>query len=310
MIVQPPPTVPPPIRPAASTVSVRVAPESVTVGDPFVVEVSTEAGAGVIVRFPATPDSAARVALRAPAEVPQAGSRLPNGRQRWVARYPMSAWDVGDVAIPLGPVTVGSEAVPVFARVMVRSVLPADTAQRVPQPPRPPVAWPSPWWIPFVLAAIVAAVLASLLTFGARWRRRRPVRRATAIARARDGLETLDAERWIARGEYVHAVDGVGSVLQRYLRERWAETALLDGTVLPPGATTGEVAQRLREVGWPSASAVVSVLATIDSARFAPAPIEASTARAIAAAVPPLLDEMEQALVARELATTPSRRAA
>ncbi|MCU0634641.1 MAG: hypothetical protein MUE41_07190 [Gemmatimonadaceae bacterium] len=309
MIVQPPPAPPPVLAaPTVPAVTASVSPDSVTVGDPFTLVIAVEVAPGVMVRFPAEPDSATTVALRAPADIPAEGQRMPNGRTMWRARYPLAAWDVGALPIPIGPVTIGTRTVPVFARVFVKSVLPADSAQRVPQPPRAPVAWPRPWWLSWVIGAAIALAVAGLLTLLARWRRARPVPRVRAIAAARAEWAALDPAASLAIGEYVHAVDGAGDVLRRYVRRRWAETALLDGLSLEAGATTGEFVRRLREVGWPAAARLEQVLQAIDAARFDPTPVDASRARAIVDVVAPLLEEMEGALVAREAA--PVRKAA
>jgi hypothetical protein len=304
-MMQPPPVVME--RPSVPTAQIRVSPDSVTVGQPFVLTVSTEAAPQVIVRFPAAPDSVASVALRAPASIPSEGSRMPNGRALWRASYPLAAWDVGTLSIPLGPVTVGNRTVPVFAQIVVRSVLPGDSAQRVPQPPRGPVAWPTAWWIPWLLAVAVAALIAVLLSVAARLRLRRGTPTPRAIERARREHAALDAGRWLSAGEVVHAVDGSLALLLRYLRARWSETALLDGTTLDVGLTTSEVMERLADVGWPKHAQLRTVLETADHARFSPEPLSERDARVVVDMVLPLVEEMEAALLAREAAAEPQR---
>ncbi|MCU0648728.1 MAG: BatD family protein [Gemmatimonadaceae bacterium] len=306
-----PPATPPSafVAPAQPGVGVVVRPDTVTVGDPFTLTITVEGAPGMLVRFPAEPDSATTIALRAPAELPMEGERMPNGRMRWRARYPLAAWDVGALVVPIGPVTIGTRTVPVFARVVVASVLPADTAQRVPHGARPPVPWPTPWWWAWLIAALVVAAMAALLSVAARWRRRRPVVRVRAIDAARAELDALDAPASLAVGESVHALDGSADVLRRYLRRRWAETTLLEGYGLDAGLTTGELVQRLRDVGWPATARVHALLDAIDAVRFAPGTIDAARARAFTDAVRPLLEEMEAALVTRESAA-PGRKAA
>jgi hypothetical protein len=299
------PAAPPP------AVEVRVRPDTVTIGQPFMLELRATAAPGELVRFPAEPDSGTAVALRDPAELPSAATAGADGRLVWRARYALAAWQVGALAIPLGPVTIGARTAPVFATVVVASVLPADTAQRTPRPPRPPVPLPAPWWRAWLLGALAAALLGWLAARVARARRRpRPAPRA--IDRLREGLARLEVERCLAAGETVHAVGGAAALFRRFLRERWREVRELDELPpLEPGDTTRELARRLDAVAWPRAAEAITLLETIDAVRFAPAPLDVARARACIAPLAPLAEAMETALAAREAArTAPARRAA
>ena len=93
--------------------------------------------------------------------------------------YRVAAWDIGTQPIKLGDVIVrynGAERhIPLTGTtVFVRSVLPADTAQRVPKPPRALFEFnPFPWWLVALIAAAIIAI--GLLIWWWIRRRRKPV---------------------------------------------------------------------------------------------------------------------------------------
>src|SRR5687767_3908563 len=130
---------PPPAQPPAAEIRVRagtsVAPDTVTVGDPIVVQLRVQAPVGAAVTFPEGPDSAATVALLDPRRVTKQPAADAAGFEDHLAVYRLAAWDVGAQPIPLGDVVVrvgaAERRVPVGALgVFVRSVLPADSALR------------------------------------------------------------------------------------------------------------------------------------------------------------------------------------
>jgi hypothetical protein len=83
---------------------VTVTPDTVTVGDPFVVQVRVAAPAGATVEFPAGPDSAGAVALLDPRRDQAARGR--DGGVDVTATYRVAAWDVGVLPLGLGDVVV------------------------------------------------------------------------------------------------------------------------------------------------------------------------------------------------------------
>ena len=119
--------------------AVGIEPDTVRIGDPFLIQIGIRAPLGATVAFPPAPDSTGAVQGLDPVRVetkPDSG-----GVVQW-GYYRVAAWDIGDQPITLGDVvvTVGgrSRRITMAGRkVFVVSVLPADTAQRVPKPPRP-----------------------------------------------------------------------------------------------------------------------------------------------------------------------------
>jgi len=187
---------------AAVRLGVTIDPDTVTVGDAFTVRVRVRAPLGSTIAFPAAPDTSAPVQALDPRVVRASPDTLAVDQ---TATYRLVAWDVG--ALPLGladvivrgaggerPVTLAAE------RVHVRSVLPADSAERVPKPPRDLVSQAKPWWLRWWWAIALGVLLLGLLAWW--WLRRR--RRLAALRPQVDPFE--QAEREFAR------VEGLGLV--------------------------------------------------------------------------------------------------
>ena len=90
-------------RAQAPSASVVVRPDTVTVGQPFLVEVRVRAARGAAIVFPAGPDSTAGVQALDPRAI--ANGRAADAADR-TATYRLAAWDVGTLGIPLGDVVV------------------------------------------------------------------------------------------------------------------------------------------------------------------------------------------------------------
>ena len=276
---------------------VTVTPDTVTVGEPFVVRVRVAAPPGATVEFPAGPDSAGALALIDPKR--EAASAAPDGGVDVTATYRAAAWDVGTVVSGFGDVVVRAggieRRIPLGGlRIVVRSVLPADTAQRVPKSVRPPVPDAGLWW--WRLAAVAAAVLAivALLTWLARrgWRRRRrAVPADLAYGEALAAFERLDRLRLVEAGEGGRHVALASDIARDYLAARLpvADRALTSRELL---VALGDDPDVRRE-------RLVSLLGVTDLVKFAgvglPAPQAAEGGREARLVV----DETEQAVRAR-----------
>ncbi len=136
---------------------VTVQPGTVTVGQPFFVRLHVRAGPGATIAFPAAPDSGADVAALDPRHVTHLHQP---GAVEETAAYRLAAWNVGSLDLALPDLLVRSDSTTqrislAGLKVFVRSVLPADSAQRTPKPARELfVGWAFPWWILFILAVI------------------------------------------------------------------------------------------------------------------------------------------------------------
>lgn len=248
--------------------------DTVRVGDPFIVQVGIRAPAGATIEFPPGPDSTNSVQALDPTreeDRPDSTGSL----QRW-AYYRVAAWDIGDQPIVLGDVVVrlGGEVRRVPLRghtVFVASVLPADTALRVPKPARPLFSFAVPLWWMWALAALALLLLVFLWWW---WRRRR--RNAPAIA-----IDPFDqAEREFARIERLGLVEAgergryvalTVEVLRDYLAARY--------DVAPLSLTSTELLSALR--GRPALpfDRLNRLLTEADLIKFAQRPVTPDRAR-------------------------------
>ena len=281
-------------------IGVTVQPETVTVGDPFLVRVRVRAPRGAGIVFPDGPaDSTAPVEALDTRRVATLDSV---GAFDQTATYRMAAWDVGDLPIGLGEVLVRAgdrerRASPGRITVHVASVLPADTAaDRSPRPERPLVLRPVPWWL-WLLVALALALVLGLLVWA--WRRRR---RAHAGAGVEEDPYVV-AEREFARVESLGLVDAgergrfvalMVEVLRRYLARR------------VPGSdvslTSTELLAALRGSTAVPLPRLAPVLAEADLVKFARRQVTAERARQIGAEVRAIAREVNERLAAEEQA--------
>jgi hypothetical protein len=284
---------------------VLVRPDTVEVGDPFTVVVRVRVPVAADVQWPALDDTTAVIALRAPA-VRRAGAADPGEREE-VFEIPVAAWDTGSLATTWPPalVRLGRDTVPVRladARVYVRSVLPADSAQHVPRPARSVFSAPKPWWQRWWPALLLAALLAALL--GWRWwRRRRPAAVPTVVAaespyeRAVHAFARLEALAFDASGEHGRSVTLALEILRAYLTARVPGTSLAQTSAELLSMLSGERAP----TGVP-VDALLSLLVTADAVKYAQRPLEASEAIAFVRDARHLVERIEEQQVARESA--------
>ncbi len=209
---------------AGALVSVSVVPESVTVGQPFSVRIRVRAPKFAVVHFPAVPDTADAIEAVDPRAMEDAGDVELIDR---TAVYRLVAWDVGKRTPHFANVIVttsGSDQLypVVIAPVTVKSLLPADSAQRLPKEARDPVSPPSSLWKWLLLGAVFAGLIWLV------WRRRK--RRVAEVPRepepfvaAITSFDALDALDLPAVGEPGRHVIASIDVLRAYLARRFPD---------------------------------------------------------------------------------------
>lgn len=292
--------------PADTTVrrGIDVTPDTVTVGLPFRVQIRVRAPAGSTIEFPIGPDSAASVELLDPRRIQDLGD---TAGADFTATYRMVAWDVGTQPVRLSEVVVvtpnGERRIPLGElEVFVQSVLPADSAQRVPKPPRPPFDIEAPWWRWWWVGALV---LAALLLAWWLWRRRRGPREAAAV----DPYEL--AEREFARVEALGLVEAgergrfvalMVEVVRDYLARR------VPGA--HPSLTSGELLRALRLDAAVPVERLAAVLQESDLVKFARQPVSPERARELARESRALVRDVNAAVAAREAAEAAAAAAA
>jgi hypothetical protein len=217
-----------PIRAQSVQYGVTKSADSVTVGEPFEIRVRVRAPADASIRFPENPDTAGTVQARDPRTIEITDSVQARDES---ARYHVAAWDVGRQVVRLDDVVVTwnneDRRVPLGTiEVFVRSVLPADSALRVPKPARP--LWetrPFPWWL---LAALLAAIALGLALWWWIRRRRRPAAPVIVdpYVRAIRELNRVEAMGLVDAGERTRFVALVVEVLRDYLATRHPDASL------------------------------------------------------------------------------------
>jgi hypothetical protein len=272
--------------------AVRVVPETVTVGQPFMVSVRVQAPAAAIIRFPTLPDSGDALEALDPRVVVDA----PGANIDRTASYRMSAWDIGvrHPALSAVVVTIGGVEERFEVRVppvVVRTLLPADTADRVPKPAREPVLSSNELWKLWLLLAALAAVL-----LGWWWRRPSAVRPPPA---EREAFQVADAAfAALARlalhqaGEPARHVIAHIDVMREYLGRRFPAAH--------QGQTPAEFARVLAAEPLPTRHDKVAALLLRDAElRFATTSVEPVEADALATEAIRIVREVQEAHDAR-----------
>lgn len=249
---------------------VTVSPDTVTVGDPFTVVVRVRAPLGASIEFPQTPDSGGAVEALDPVQVVPSTDTLAVDQS---ALYRVAAWDVGTFAIGFPDIlvreSIGVRRIPITdISVVVASVLPADSALRVPRPARAVYTFGPPWWVWLLLALAVAAIVALLWWL---WKRRRhPVVVEDPFAAAQRAFMRVDALGLVEAGERARYVALVVEIARDYL-----------AAVVPTARTSltsVELLAALRSERVVSAQRLASLLAEADLVKFARRPVGAERA--------------------------------
>lgn len=260
----------------APRIQVGVQPETVTVGQPFIVMVRVTSVPGATILFPTAPDSSTPVQSLDPRVVKTDPAAA--GAFTQLATYRLAAWDIGDQPIALTDVTLqlpgGAKSRLSLGplKVFVRSVLPRDSAQRVPKPPRPPFFGAGiPWW---VWALIAAAALALVGWFIWWWRRRRqrgPLVVEDPFIRAERDFDRLEKLGLIPAGERVRHVALSVEILRDYLAARHEAASL--------ALTSRELVHAVKSTPTVPRERLSRLLEEADLAKFARRPLSDERAR-------------------------------
>jgi len=259
--------------PVAVQMGYTVEPDTVTVGDPFRLIVRVRAPLGASVEFPAGPDSGAAVEALDPRQEQQGPDST---SLELTAGWRLAAWDTGDQLLRLGDIVVRTDGrerrIPLSAlKVYVRSVLPADTALRIPKPQRALFEFGRPWWH-WLLAILAAIGIIGLLWWW--WYRRRRRRKGEVedpFAEAESEFERIERLGLVEAGERGRYVALTVEVLRTYLARRIPEAH--------QSLTTGELLISVRESPTVPVNRLALVLADADLVKFARRATTAERAR-------------------------------
>lgn len=248
------------IQPIQAGVTVK--PETVTVGQHFVATVRVRAPLGATIQFP--------VGTAIPAAVDTAGLAVRHDTTtasylESTTKFELAAWDTGRVKLGLGDVVVETEGaehrIPLDSlTVYVRSILPKDSAGRVPKPPRPVITIVPFDWRPWIEAAIIVAIV-GLLTGLWAWFRRRGRRPVAPLSWADREFARVEAMGLLEAGKSEQYAISMTGVLRGYLSRRVS--------AIRSSATTREIADVLRVVPAIPYERTLRVLETVDLLKFA-----------------------------------------
>ncbi len=283
--------------PAQSSVQygVSITPDTVTVGDPFVVLVRIRAPLGATITFPESPPAEPFQPIE-PIDPPAIQPGTDTTAVEQTARYRLVAWETGRVPLGLDEVVVriGSvqRRIPLADQsVFVQTVLPADTALRVPKPARDIMAPLVPWW-QYLLAAALALLLLALLAWWL-WRRRRTRTAAPdAFALAEREFDRIEALRLVDAGERGRHVALMVDVVRDYLAARYPSAAR--------SLTSWELLQAARTIRVIQIARLEPVLAEADLIKFARRPVTMDRAIALGRDARSMVRDVEAAERAAE----------
>jgi membrane protein implicated in regulation of membrane protease activity len=296
-----------PSPPLSVQMGYKVSPDTVIVGQPFNLLVKILAPKGVRFEFPAGPDTTVQngvrpIELRGEKFVSMLGDTA-------VALYHLVAWDIGTqpLRIPDVRVTLGAEERrPALsgAVVFVRSVLPADTALRVPKPPRPIIVLPVFNWWPWI--ALLAAVIAAVLVWWA-WRRyrNRPKAPVDPYVRAQREFERIEKQGLIEGGRAGVYFSLMVDVAREYLAARVSGVRRSD--------TTMELLRTMQTLDGVEAE-LPPLLERADLVKFARADVSRDDATGAGTTIRAIVDSVEarvnpESNAAKKIAATRARAA-
>ncbi len=254
---------------------VTVAPDSVRVGDPFRVTVGIRAPVGATIEFPRVADSTSAVQSLDPVAVRTSPDST---AVEQYADYRVAAWDVGKQPIKFDYAIVRLNGVerriPLAGQsVFVKSVLPADSTQRVPKPPRALFEITAfPWWLWLLLLA--ALIITGLLLWW--WFRRRKAKPEEVIdpyERAIGEFKRIEAIGLLEAGERGRYVTLTIEVLRDYLAGRYAQAHL--------SLTSTELSRSVRELPHVPGERLARLLTEADLIKFGRRPVSGERAREI-----------------------------
>ncbi|MDQ6768582.1 MAG: hypothetical protein M3Z54_01170 [Gemmatimonadota bacterium] len=264
----------------------KVSPDTVIIGQSFNLFVKVLAPKGVRFEFPAGPDTTVQngvrpIELRGEKIVSMLGDTA-------VALYHLVAWDVGVQPLRIPDVRVtfgGEERRPPLAgaSVFVKSVLPADTALRIPKPPRPVIVLPVFNWWPW-LALLAAIIVASLLFWAWRRYRNRPQAPVDPYVRAQRDFERIERMGLLENSRGREYLALMVDVAREYLAARVPGVRRSD--------TTSELLRAMQPRDGVEAE-LPRLLERADLVKFARADVSSEEAREAGLAICAIVDHVE-----------------
>ena len=291
---------------APARASARITPDTVRIGEPFLVVLHVRAPKGATITFPAGPDSGATVEALDPRALAVESDSTSTD---YSATYRLAAWDLGRQPIAFTPATFhggGADGTVPFGdlTILVRATTPADAARRIPRGARALFAMPRTWW---PLWQIVAVALGTILLLWllVRWWRRRPRAEAPSadpFADATREFGTLDRIGLLDAGEPGRYVALAIDITRTYLVRRLAPESM--------AFTSAELIAAVAEDRRIPQARLRALLAKSDRVKFARQSLSVEEASAMGADARRLVEEVEQRVAAAEAAAAAAATAA
>jgi hypothetical protein len=267
-------------------VSFKVLPETVTVGQPFVVSMRAIPPKGRQAIPPAVPDTGGLVEPLDPPIVSRRGDTL-------AVRYRMLAWQPGVLSVAFGPVLMRRDSseisVPVDVRVVVASVLPADSSDRIPKDPRALFPFVTHWWDRWWQWALALFVGLGVIYLLYRWRTRvvapAPIVESP-LSRAEAAFTRLDARQLPAAGEGGRYVALAAEIVRQYLSEIEPSLAL--------SLTNAELLRAVEPIDGIPDKQLGQLLRDIDAIRFSGDAVDIATSRRVAGVARELVRDVDR----------------
>ena len=267
-------------------VTFKVLPETVTVGQPFDVRLRAIPPRGRLAIAPAVPDTGGVVEPLDPAAVTHRGDTL-------AVRYRLIAWQPGVLSIPFGPVLMRRDSneisVPVDVRVVVKSVLPADSSDRIPKEPRELFPFVTHWWDNWWQLALGLLAGTCVIYLLYRWRTRvRPPQPVTEsqLLRAEAAFARLDARELPSAGEGGRHVALAAEIARQYLAALEPSLAL--------SLTNAELLRAVEPIDGIPDKQLAQMLHDVDAVRFGGLRVDAVTARRVAGVARELVRDVDR----------------
>lgn len=274
-----------------------LSPDTVQVGDRFILTITVELPAGASIEWPTPADSNGPVSMRAPVRVTGTENA---GLRRETAEYDMAVWSVGAVKVALPDIkykngavesTIPFEAPSLF----VQSVLPGDTSLHQPKPAKDLFPRIVPWWERWwpALAILAALLLIGLLVWRAKHKRLRNAP-LDPFARAERDFDRLDRLAFHEAGEQGRFVALAIEVLRVYMSVRLPAATL--------ALTSDELLQTVQPDSRVPTQRLAPLLAEGDSIKFGRRAIDGAHAKHLATEARGVVSAIEQAEQARRAA--------
>ena len=276
---------------------VSVSADTVTVGQRFVAVIRVRAPRGATIEFPTAMDSASANSLTGMEMIGKpAIATLPDSTSLTMsAAYRLAAWDVDLQRLGLPDVVVRYNGQTGYVSladrgVFVRSVLPEDSALRVPKPARPAIGITGFNWRPLLLALALMAAALGLWRLWIWYRRRRNAPLDPYEAAQRE-FARIEAMNLLQSGEGELHAALMSDVMREYLAQRVPE--------IERSHTSSELLAASGRI-HPAVSGLGELLWRTDLIKFARIGVTTEEAEKLGASARTTVENVEEHFVAEE----------